>query len=148
MNLLQEKMFLFEGEREVFIEKAMIVYRENKKYIFSGTSLHIFVLTNSCNMCCVYCQAQDSGQEFKGVMTKDIAKKAVDIALQAPNESLTFEFQGGEPLINFEIIKFIVEYTKRVNTVKKIYYTVVSNTLLLTDDMIDFFVENNISLST
>ena len=62
MNILQEKMFLFEGEREVFIEKAMIVYRENKKYIFSGTSLHIFVLTNSCNMCCVYCQAQDSGQ--------------------------------------------------------------------------------------
>lgn len=145
---LQEKMFIYEEENEVFIEKAMLVYRENKKYIFSGTNLHIFVLTNSCNMCCVYCQAQDSGQEFKGLMTKETAKKAVDIALQSPSENLTFEFQGGEPLINFEMIKYIVEYTNSVNENKKVYFTVVSNTLLLTDEMILFFEQNHITVST
>lgn len=145
---LQDKMFIFNEEKEVFVERAMQVYRENKKYIFSGTSLHIFVLTNSCNMCCVYCQAQDSGQEIKGVMNKETARKAVDIALQSPNENLTFEFQGGEPLINFEIIKYIVEYTNEVNRSKNVYFTVVSNTLLLSDEMISFFAENSISVST
>ncbi len=51
------------------------------------------------------------GQEKKGKMQEMTAKAAVDIALQSPNEYLTFEFQGGEPLLNFETIKYIVEYS-------------------------------------
>ena len=37
-------------------------------YLFEATCLHIFVMTNACNMCCVYCQAQDSEQLYKGMI--------------------------------------------------------------------------------
>ena len=76
-------------------------------------------MTNACNISCVYCQAQDSAQEKKGKMQEMTAKAAVDIALQSPNEYLTFEFQGGEPLLNFETIKYIVEYSEQNKIINK-----------------------------
>ena len=51
----------------------------------------------------------------KGFMSKDTAKKAVDIAIQSPTDYLDFEFQGGEPLLNFEVLKYIVEYAKSIS---------------------------------
>lgn len=145
---LQEKFFIYDVKDDVFIEQVLNSYRDHKQYLFSATSLHIFVLTNACNMCCVYCQAQDSAQEKKGKMDRETAKKAVDIALQSPNQYLTFEFQGGEPLLNFEIIKFIVEYSQEKKNDKVITYSLVTNTLLLQEEMLDFFEKYPISVST
>lgn len=145
---LKEKYFLFDENEDVFIERVKEPYREMKRYIFSATCLHIFVLTNQCNMCCVYCQAQDSAGQQKGKMSEDIAKRAVDIALQSPQRSIDFEFQGGEPLTNFEMIRFIVEYSKKRCNDKEIHYSVVTNTLLLNDEMIQYFKEQQISVST
>ena len=98
-----------------------------KSYLFSSTSLHIFVLTNACNLSCVYCQAQDEAECDKGMMSKETAKKAIEIALQSPSQNLTFEFQGGEPLLNFDVIKYIVETTENLRGEKHIAYTLVSN---------------------
>jgi His-Xaa-Ser system radical SAM maturase HxsB len=83
-------------------------------------------------------------------MNKEIAKKAVDIALQSPSMNLTFEFQGGEPLANFEVLKYIVNYSKERNKElgKDICYSMVSNLTLLNEEMINFILENNIGLST
>lgn len=145
---LQEKFFIYDVKDDVFIEQVLNSYRDHKQYLFSATSLHIFVLTNACNMCCVYCQAQDSAKEKKGKMDRETAKKAVDIALQSPNQYLTFEFQGGEPLLNFEIIKFIVEYSQEKKNDKVITYSLVTNTLLLQEEMLDFFEKYPISVST
>ena len=136
---LKRKYFIFDENEDVFVERVKEPYREMKRYIFSATCLHIFVLTNQCNMCCVYCQAQDSAHTKKGKMTKEIAQKAVDIALQSPERRLDFEFQGGEPLVNFDIIRFIVEYADKYCNDKEIHYSVVTNTLLLNDEMIAYF---------
>lgn len=76
------------------------------------------------------------------------AKAAVDIALQSPNEYLTFEFQGGEPLLNFETIKYIVEYSEQNKNHKQIQYSLVTNTLLLNEEMIQFFKKYDVSIST
>lgn len=145
---LKRKYFIFDENEDVFVERVKEPYREMKRYIFSATCLHIFVLTNQCNMCCVYCQAQDSAHTKKGKMTKEIAQKAVDIALQSPERRLDFEFQGGEPLVNFDIIRFIVEYADKYCNDKEIHYSVVTNTLLLNDEMIAYFKEHEISVST
>ena len=75
-------------------------------------------------MCCVYCQAQDSEQLIKGIMNKETALKAVEVALQSPNRYLTFEFQGGEPLTNFEVIKEIKEYINQKLTDVNLRYGV------------------------
>ena len=89
--------------------------REIKNHLNLSTSLHIFVVTTACNMGCVYCQANNGTKCSNLFMDKEMARKAVDIALASPTKELTFEFQGGEPLLNFEIVKYIVEYTKEVN---------------------------------
>ena len=48
-------------------------------------------------------------------MSLDIAKKAVDHAMQSPSPYLCFEYQGGEPTVNFDVIKFCVEYSREKN---------------------------------
>lgn len=121
--------------------------REIKNHLNLSTSLHIFVVTTACNMGCVYCQANNGTKCSNLFMDKEMARKAVDIALASPTKELTFEFQGGEPLLNFEIVKYIVEYTKEVNKTHSINYTVVSNLTLLTDEMITFFKDNKFDVS-
>jgi His-Xaa-Ser system radical SAM maturase HxsB len=83
-------------------------------------------------------------------MNEEIAKKAVDVALSSPAKHLIFEFQGGEPLLNFETIEYIVHYAneeaKRRD--KSLQYNLVSNLTLLTDKMLDFLVCNNIGICT
>lgn len=148
LQTLKDRFFIYDIDEDVFIEKVANAYRDNKQYLFSATSLHIFVMTNACNMCCVYCLAQDSAQEKKGKMQEMTAKAAVDIALQSPNEYLTFEFQGGEPLLNFETIKYIVEYSEQNKNHKQIQYSLVTNTLLLNEEMIQFFKKYDVSIST
>ncbi len=148
VNILKDRYFLYEDEDEVFAQRAIKDYRGNKSYLFSATSLHIIVLTNSCNMACVYCQAQDSAQKKRGRMELVTAKKAIDVIMQSPAKDICIEFQGGEPLINFSVIKQSVEYAEEKYTDRNINFSVVTNTLLLTEEMIDFFSSHKISVST
>ena len=43
-------------------------------------------------------------------MDKETAKKVVEFIFQSPSKQITIEFQGGEPLLNFEIVKFVVDF--------------------------------------
>lgn len=146
-NLI-EKGFIFEENEEVFATNQAMQLRKEKEYLFVSTTLHIFIVSKNCNFSCIYCQAGNLNQNNNYKMSKETAKKAVDVALQSPNNYLTFEFQGGEPLTNFDVIKYIVEYSKSVCGNKKIEYNLVSNLTLLTDEMIEFFVRNNVSICT
>lgn len=146
---LSNKAFVYNTDNDVFIEKNKDCLRCCKGYLGCATSLHIFVVTNTCNMNCGYCQAHFKEKSHQGKMSIETAKKAVEIALSSPTLNLTFEFQGGEPLINFETIKFIVEYSKQMKSDERfIDYTIVSNLTLLTDEITEFCVNNNISIST
>ena len=146
--LAKSKLFCSDHSLPHFSEEAMYHYRDAKNYVFHSTSLHIFVVTTACNMQCVYCQAQNGSSIPQGMMTKEIAKRAVDIALSTPEQFLNFEFQGGEPLLNFEIIKYIVTYTEEHKGSKTIQYNVVTNLTLLTKEVVDFFASNNVGVST
>lgn len=140
--------FIFEGNEEIFATNQAMQLRRTKEYLFVPTTLHIFVVSKNCNFSCIYCQAGNLNQNENYNMSKETAKKAVDIAMQSPSKYLTFEFQGGEPLINFETIKYIIEYSKSISNGKFIKYNLVSNLTLLTDEMIDFFIENEVSICT
>lgn len=145
---LIDKRFIYSDSNEIFAQNSYEGVRKQKEYLFTPTCLHIFVVTKNCNFNCVYCQAGNLSQNKKLCMDEETAKRAVDIALQSPTNNLSFEFQGGEPLLNFDIIKFIVNYSKSVSNGKTIEYNIVSNLTLLTDEMIDFFSENNVSICT
>lgn len=122
--------------------------RRLKGHVLTATSLHIFVVTTACNMRCVYCQANNGVTCPSLYMTKEMAEKAVDIALQSPNRSLSFEFQGGEPLLNFDVIKHIIKYTEERKGNHDIQYNVVSNLTLITNEILEYFIRYNIGIST
>lgn len=145
---LLEKGFIYDIDEEIFATEMATKLRRTKEYLLVPTTLHIFVVTKNCNFNCIYCQAGNLSQNNNYNMPIETAKKAVDIALQSPSDYLTFEFQGGEPLLNFETIRYIIEYSKSVNNGKYIDYNLVSNLTVLTDEMIEFFKENNVSICT
>lgn len=144
----EENMFCYDGSPRGFAEKVRPYLRDSKNYLFSSTGLHIFVVTNSCNLKCVYCQAQNGNEIPNGFMSDEVAEKAVDIALSSPNDNLSFEFQGGEPLANFPAIKHIVEYTELKKKSKCITYNIVTNLTLINQEIIDFIKKYNIGIST
>ncbi len=155
-ELLDEDIIKQLKEADILYDESDLEYSSVKKYhmreikahVNAATSLHIFVVTTACNMNCIYCQANNGHNHMPLVMNRDVAERSVDIALQSPSKYLTFEFQGGEPLLNFEIIKHIVEYTEEKNKNHKINFTVVSNLTLLTDEILSFLKEHHFSIST
>lgn len=140
-------MFLLE-EDDLYLEKTSAGLRDMKTYLFQGPSLHIFVVTNQCNLQCVYCQAQKSGMSTKGFMTEETGIRAAEIALKSPGRYLSFEFQGGEPLLNFSVIKHIIEYTESHRGNKNIEFTIVSNLTLLSDEILNFLLKHHVSICT
>jgi len=151
-SLITEKLisrkFVYEDTRLEYSSQLMHELRRVKSHVNIATSLHIFVVTTACNMGCVYCQANNGSNSIPMYMTKEIAEKAVDIAIQSPEPYLTFEFQGGEPLLNFEIIQHIVEYAELHKEKHEISYSIVSNLTLLTDEIINFLSNYNFGIST
>lgn len=144
---LSRKGFVL-SESDLLSNSITQMIRRIKRHVFLATSLHIFVVTNACNLRCSYCQAQASDNNGKGQMSVEIARKAVDLAMQSPNYNLTFEFQGGEPLLNFKAIREIIIYTEKVKANKQVSFTIVSNLSLLTDEILSFFIDHNVSIST
>ena len=146
----ESKLFCYDGSIFAFSDRLIPYYREAKNYLFSGTSLHIFVVTNLCNHDCIYCQAHTNNTHTHQTMSIQTAQKAVDIALSSPERYLTFEFQGGEPLLGIDIIKFIVSYATEQSTIKNkiISFNLVSNLSILTPEIADYLADNNINIST
>lgn len=144
---LLERRFIYEGSARMFAQEAGPELRNYKSYVFLPPVLHIFVVTKNCNQKCVYCQAStEESREFD--MDGETARRAVDIALESPSMNLTFEFQGGEPLKNFPVIRLIVEYAEQVRGDKRIEYTIVSNLTYLDEEIAGFIREHGITLST
>lgn len=115
-------------------------------------------VTENCNLRCKYCVF--SGEYINhrthhlAEMDFDIAKKAIDGYIRSiekkqnigPMAIPTISFYGGEPLLNFEIIKKSVEYIEKIYN-GKMLYTITTNATLLDKEKIDFLVRNDFSLS-
>lgn len=145
---LIQKGFIYEGTNLSFSSKYRYELREVKGYVNLATSLHIFVVTTACNAQCVYCQANNGRKCSNLFMSQDIAQRAVDIALQSPAHFLSFEFQGGEPLLNFEIVKYIVAYAEEHKGEHEINYSIVSNLTLLDEEILQFLQKFEFGIST
>jgi His-Xaa-Ser system radical SAM maturase HxsB len=83
-------------------------------------------------------------------MTRSTADKAVDLMFRSPAPSLKVEFQGGEPLLNFELIRYIVDRVERLNRDqgRSVEFVVATNLAPLTDEMLFFLAEHAILVST
>ena len=125
--------------------------RGRKRFLHYGANLHVMVVTLRCNETCVYCHASRADMDaVQTDMTPEIAEKSVDLALQSTSPSVTIEFQGGEPLVNFPVMKHIVQYALARNRAygKQLEFTLVSNLALMDEDKLSFLVDNKVQICT
>ena len=145
-----------------------IVSLYNDKILFSEDDYEKFALTSvaspvkamclhvshDCNLRCKYCFASTGDyKEGRMLMSLETGKKAIDFLIEhsADRKFLELDFFGGEPTLNFDVVKKIVEYgrSREAEANKKFRFTITTNGVLLDDDMIEFINEemNNVVLS-
>ena len=133
------------------VEKTVDRVRRKKRFLNYGPNLHILVVTLRCNETCVYCHASRADMDAVHTdMTPEIAEKSVDLVLQSTSPSVTIEFQGGEPLVNFPVVKHIIEYALARNRAygKQLEFTMVSNLALMDETKLAYLVENKVQICT
>lgn len=114
----------------------------------------IFESTQDCTLRCLYCTYGGSYLHQRKNSSKylrfDTARKTIDYLSEVfdkrPRNELTIGFYGGEPLINFDVIEHIVDYSKKVFPKWVLHFTITTNGTLLDERMIRFLVKNNFSL--
>lgn len=149
---LKSKHFLWDSRSRVPITLSATKYRTKHAFLEGFTRLHIFVLTLRCDHSCHYCQvSRVSPNRSKYDMTRESADRALDLVFQSPAEQIKIEFQGGEPLLNFELLRFVVEETRKRNAGslhKDIQFVVATNLAFLTDEILDYLECEGILVST
>lgn len=114
------------------------------------TNLHMFVTTLRCDHSCQYCQVSRQSEDKAAFdMTPEIADRSLDLAFRSPSNAIKIEFQGGEPLLNFDLIRYIVDKAKpRAAAEGRDLEIVIATTLsLATTDMLEYCRDNQILLS-
>lgn len=122
-----------------------------KRFLDAGPNLHILIATLRCNQTCVYCHASRADMSATSTdMSVETADKVVDFVFESTSPRLTIEFQGGEPLANFPVVKHVIERAKEKNAdeTKTLEFTLVSNLSLLDDEKLDYLVSNKVQICT
>lgn len=148
---LRSLHFLIDDETKIALELLGIKYRTRLSRIAEMTTLHIFVVTLRCEHSCPYCQvSRQSDNKVTYDMNHKTANEAIDFALQGPSKFMKFEFQGGESLLNFPMIKYIVETSlpKAAKANKVLSFVIATNLAILTDEIIEFCRKYKIQIST
>jgi len=135
------------------LDPAVVAERWNrrKRFLDAGPNLHIIIATLRCNQTCVYCHASRAQwSDTSTDMSLETAAKVVDFIFQSTSPRLTIEFQGGEPLAHFDLVKYVIERAKEKNRQedKNLEFTLVSNLSLLDDEKLDYLVNNKVQICT
>lgn len=149
--LLKRKSFLVD-DSSAHLKLLSSRFWTKKSFLAGFTKLHIFVLTLRCNCACTYCQASRQAEDASSGydMSIEVARRSVEIMMKSPSPSITVEFQGGEPLLNYPVLKEVVLYAKRLNKSKnkELSFVVCTNLSLISEEMLDFFEKEGITIST
>ncbi len=115
-------------------------FKEKSHGIVKALCLHI---AHSCNLNCSYCfasQGKYHGQ--RALMSFEVGKRALDFLVEnSPGRrNLEVDFFGGEPLMNFDVVKKLVEYARSIekDKGKNFRFTLTTNGMLIDDDVIEF----------
>jgi len=102
-------------------------------------------VSDVCNMACAYCFAgcaDDATSKSEGLMSLDTGKAAIDFLVRSSGAAkvLDIDFFGGEPLLNWELVKELVFYARDASQKvgKKFRFTLTTNGLLIDDDVLSF----------
>ena len=145
-DLLFSLGFIYEDE-EQYISRFRNELNDMKRCLLIGTQLLILVLTDSCNQRCVYCQA---GEVHTSKTSIEVCKKAIDMAVQSPVAQMTIEFQGGEPTLNPEALRFAIPYAKQLfaSKGKRVDFAIVTNLTNPDRALLRWLIEEDVHIST
>lgn len=122
------------------IYKDYVMDFKKRQTVVKALCLHI---AHDCNLACRYCFAEEG--EYHGrraLMSYEVGKKALDflIANSGTRRNLEVDFFGGEPLMNWEVVKQLVEYGRSQEELhnKKFRFTLTTNGVLLNDEIMEF----------
>lgn len=105
----------------------------------------ILMIVQECNLRCVYCYGNGGEYTNKGIMSQKTAFDSVDFLINNSDEKELFiTFFGGEPLLNFKLIKEVVEYCKKreKETGKQFRYSITTNGTLINEKIEKFLKDN------
>ena len=114
--------------------------KEKTAGVVKALCMHI---AHTCNLNCSYCFAsQGKYHGDRAVMSFEVGKRALDFLIEnsGTRRNLEVDFFGGEPLMNFDVVKKLVEYARSVEKQhnKNFRFTLTTNGMLIDDDVIDF----------
>lgn len=134
---LKEQGMLF--TKDIY-ENAIEEFSNNRQTVVKALCLHI---AHDCNLACRYCFAEEG--EYHGrraLMSFEVGKKALDflIANSGSRRNLEVDFFGGEPLMNWQVVKDLVKYGREQEKIhnKNFRFTLTTNGVLLNDEIMEF----------
>jgi uncharacterized protein len=113
---------------------------KHRRIVVKALCLHV---AHACNLACRYCFAQEGEYHGKrAMMSFPVGKKALDflVANSGDRVHLEVDFFGGEPLMNFQVVKELVEYGRALEKPhnKEFRFTLTTNGILLNDEIVEF----------
>lgn len=148
---LKSKHFLYDSSSSVAADLLTLKVRTKRDRIAHFTSLHMFVVSLRCNHSCKYCQVSRQSEDRAAFdMSPTIADRAIDFTFRSPSPAIKIEFQGGESLLNFDLIKYIVLAATERNLGEKrdLAFVIATNLSQLSEGVLEFCREHKILIST
>lgn len=113
---------------------------QKRKPLIKALCLHV---AHTCNLNCSYCfAAQGKYQGRRALMSEEVGKKAIDFLIEhsGHRRNLDVDFFGGEPLMNWDVVKAVVRYAREQEKKhdKQFRFTLTTNGMLIDEEVIDF----------
>lgn len=124
---------------DTYADKAG-TFKERSGNVIKALCLHV---AHTCNLNCSYCFAsQGKYHGERAVMSYEVGKRALDFLVEnsGTRRNLEVDFFGGEPLMNWQVVKDLVAYARSIEKEKgkNFRFTLTTNGMLIDDDVIDF----------
>ena len=139
-----EQITALKDEGELFtpdvFEPLAGKFKEKSGDVIKALCLHV---AHTCNLNCAYCFAsQGKYNGERAIMSFEVGKQALDFLVKhsGKRHNLEVDFFGGEPLMNFQVVKDLVAYARSIEKEagKNFRFTLTTNGMLIDDDVIDF----------
>ncbi len=145
---LLEKKFIIDEKYESDMAQK---YAKKNDFLAYWPTLHIIVTTLRCNHKCKYCHAAVAPMSAKNMdMKEETAEKVVDTIFYTSSSNITIEFQWWESLVNFDIVKYVIEYAeiKSMHFKKNVTFALVTNLTLMDEEKMNYLIDHKVHIST
>ena len=121
-----------------------------RETVSGGASLHILVPTLQCAHSCQYCQVSRSLTDTTHTISQDDLLSACDSIFESQAKALTVEFQGGDPLLRFDLVRMAISRIHEKNRLERrqIRFVIASTLHQLNEEMCEFMLQHGVFLST